>query len=402
MAPASFRPAPVSLPAKALLRNLLLRVVLPRPKRMPEPHRVRRILVYGSMGIDNMVMFTPALQAIRDLYPMAEITMLVRGQGSEHVIEHGGLVDEIIRTRRDIRETLALTWRLRRRRFDVLFSTFHGGPFRCVTAFAGVPWRVGHVSSGGWRNTYDDLFNLPVAMADGEHEIERYMRLPRLLGYRGETPRPAFYLSHEDEAAAERFLAERGVAPDHLLVGVQIDSSPGTDWRRWPLERFAAVCNALSANHDARIVVLGSVRSFAGFDRLTAMLERPPLLGVEDMPIGPAAAVVRRCRLAICNDSGFMHIAGALGTPVVGLFGPSDFTRVSPLPYGPQHRLVRHDVPCGPCVQLAGSDVAEACLDRICLSHITPGEVIAMAGEVLRGQGLATRTGRGGRRGLAT
>jgi len=382
--------------------KLIARLKLPWPVEEPEPGDVRRVLVYGSMGIGNMVMFTPALQALRALYPRAHFTMLVRGQGAEHVVAHGNLVDEIIHTRRNRREMLALTRRLRQRRYDLLVSTFHGGPFRLVTAFAGVPWRLGHVSSGGWHSRYDYLFNLPVPMADGEHEVERYMRLPRRLGYSGPTPPPVFHLSPADDAAAAALLARNNVRPDDLLVGVQLDSSQGTAWRRWPLERFGTVCRALVRDHGARIVVLGSVRTMDDAAVLPGLLGEGAILGVEELPIGPAAAVVRRCALTICNDSGFMHISGALGVPTVGLLGPTDHTRTSPLRYGPQHRLIRHDVPCGPCYGLAGADTAEACGDRICLSRITPEEVLAVAGEVIATRRAAPATIAGSATHLAT
>ncbi len=207
--------------------------------------------------------------------------------------------------------------------------------------------------------------------------------LARAVGATDLAQPPAFYLSDEDLREADAFLRARGVRPGDLLVGMQIDSSRGTEWKRWPLERFAELAQVLARRHGARIVVLGSIGTSAEFGAIQRLAQAPLVTGVEHLPLRQAAAVVKRCDLTICNDSGFMHISGAVGTPVVGVLGPTDHLRTSPLRYGPRHAMVRKDVPCGPCYRLEGADTAQACPDRICFSRIAVADVLAPAERIL-------------------
>ena len=86
-----------------------------------------------------------------------------------------------------------------------------------------------------------------------------------------------------------------------------------------------------------------------------------------------AAALIEQCDLLVCNDSGLMHAAVAVGTPVAAIYGPTDFRRTAPL--GDRHTVIRHELPCSPCFKLEGDDQVHACPHHDCLMTITPQEV---------------------------
>jgi heptosyltransferase-2 len=87
------------------------------------------------------------------------------------------------------------------------------------------------------------------------------------------------------------------------------------------------------------------------------------------------AALIERCAVLVCNDSGLMHTAVAVNTPVVAIYGPTDIRRTQPL--GAQHTVIRHALPCSPCFRLEGDDAVKACPHHDCLMTIAPDEVHA-------------------------
>ena len=91
-----------------------------------------------------------------------------------------------------------------------------------------------------------------------------------------------------------------------------------------------------------------------------------------------AAALIEQCDLLVCNDSGLMHVAVAVGTPVTAIYGQTDFRRTAPL--GNQHTVIRHELPCSPCFKLEGDDQVHACPHHDCLMTITPAEVLSAIG----------------------
>ena len=90
------------------------------------------------------------------------------------------------------------------------------------------------------------------------------------------------------------------------------------------------------------------------------------------------AALIEQCDLLVCNDSGLMHAAVAVGTPVVAIYGPTDIRRTAPL--GGQHTVIRHELPCSPCFKLEGDEQVHACSHHDCLMTITVDEVLQSMG----------------------
>src|SRR4030095_5343339 len=95
-----------------------------------------------------------------------------------------------------------------------------------------------------------------------------------------------------------------------------------------------------------------------------------------------AAALIEQCDLLVCNDSGLMHAAVAVGTPVAAIYGPTDFRRTAPL--GDSHTIIRHELPCSPCFKLEGDDQVHACTHHDCLMTISPEEVLIAISQTLR------------------
>lgn len=365
-------------------------VALPSPRF--EPGRVRKVLVPLYAGIGNVVLYTPALRAIRRHFPDAEIVAAVGSGRRNQEVVGPSLVDRVVevpldaplgRRARDMRM-------LRRERFDLCVNAFHcAQPYHAaLTAWARIPWRCGHVSSPGWNNPYDFLYNLPAPMERDQYEVDRFLELAYALGVaRGSVDsRPSLEIPDEARRLALELLASRGVAPEEPFVAVHAGTSEIMRWKQWGLDRFEEVVVSLARERPAlKFVLVGAPDER---DEQAAMIVRldgalpgrfADLVGATDVPA--LAAVLARASVLVGNDSGPMQIAAALGVRVVVPWGPSDHPRNAPR--GPEHAILFKGLPCSPCYRMPGDSKVHLCHDHQCLLQISPAEVAGAALERL-------------------
>ncbi|KAA3662909.1 MAG: glycosyltransferase family 9 protein [Calditrichaeota bacterium] len=342
-----------------------------------------KILIYGNMGIGNMVMFTPFLKALRAHYPQAFITLLVGTNGCEAVVEDSNIIDKIVKMKNSFFSRLRTILQLRRDRYDMLVSSFHGSSFYYVTMFLNVERRLGHVSGPDWDNKYDFLYNIKVQMAENEHEIDRGLRLAQAMNIDIPDRQPFFYLSEDHLPFGEKFLQDNQLQEDDLLIAVQADTWRAQQWKRWNPRHLARVCDFLVEKVQAKIIIFGAPGHQDELDEFLAYLSNDPVIALGKTTLKQSAALLKKCDLAICNDSGLMHISAALGVPTVAIYGPTDFNRTSLLRYGPNNALVRKNVHCAPCFRMHGVETVLNCSDRICLNTITVEDVMSACEKML-------------------
>lgn len=395
--------------------ELLLRLYLPSPKKELTPANVRKILVFAYHGLGNFIMYTPALKLLRARYPNARIDLQVgNNTGCEEVLEGSGVFDNIYnlpyeaglsawaRRAREIRATS----------YDVTINEFHSNswPLALLLSASRVPYRIGHITSPGWSrefSRYSFLFNVGVPMLEDEHEVDRYFDLTERLG----VPRkllseadPSIHLLHDDEAYAAEFFEKAGIEDADVVLGIQPGTSVNMRWKQWPVERFRNLMESLVATRpDVRIVMFGSAHEAHISLDLTRGLEKNVVVAAGHTTVKQVAAMIARCDALLCNDSGLMHVAVAVGTPVVAIYGPTDLRRTRPL--GRQHLIVRHEMECSPCYRLEGEGKIHSCRHHDCLATISPDEVVSAVarklGEVERLKRASVSGAVGNRAGLA-
>ena len=199
------------------------------------------------------------------------------------------------------------------------------------------------------------------------------------------------HLTDADRAFAKRFLDEHNGA-GHRLIGFQPGTSINMRWKQWPIERYREVIERVAAERpDSRIVLFGSPNEEAMIRDVARGLEHRVTIAAGKTSVKQVAALIEQCDLLVCNDSGLMHAAVAVGTRVVAIYGPTDIRRTAPL--GDQHTVIRHDLPCSPCFRLEGDASVHACGHHDCLMTITTEEVLAtitrVAGELARDKSVA-------------
>lgn len=185
------------------------------------------------------------------------------------------------------------------------------------------------------------------------HAVYHYLRALEPLGLHDPEPRLHLVTNREEKGFAEAFFRAWGLSKEIPLIAIHPGGEGFRGKKRWRAEGFAAVGKALSQRCGARILLLGgdSDREIAHW--VTERIGRPAIDGTGATTLKETAALVERCQLFIGNDSSPLHIAAAVGTPVVGIYGPSNPAHF--YPFGVRHAIVQARRPCAPCFHFVGT-----------------------------------------------
>lgn len=329
-----------------------------------------RFLLIKLSSFGDVLHALPTLEALRQAYPRAQITWLVEEAFAPLLMGHPALdrVWAVPRLRpgrpgawRDFGRLLAMARQVRQERFEAVVDLQGLVKSAFWVAMATSPRKVGY--DGTRELSYLALTERLSPYDPEAHAVWRYLALARHLGAKITTPR--FCLEHllrEPEG-------ERGI----LGRGEWVVLHPGARWasKRWPVGQWATLAAALR-QRGLRVALTGSGADRELTQAIAAkaggeLLDLAGRTGLQEL-----ARVLRHARLMVTVDTGPMHLAAALGTPVVALFGPTAPWRTGP--FGAGHVVVRRDLPCSPCFR-------RRCSEPRCLTELHPEEVLA---EVLR------------------
>ena len=302
---------------------------------------VRRILVVELWNIGDVVLTIPFLAQLRAIFPNARITML--GQPHARVILDGtALVDEFIetdlawsRTRRldpfsyRWREFMRVVIELRRRKFDVAFQSRRHFREQVLLALAGIGRRIGYAQGAGRK-----FLTFAVAPRNGERQkADEWLELLAPFGGEAEHAAdvaPRLKIAESERRWAETFLLAHGVSSTDILVGIHPGAS--VPEKRWPLDRFREVTRFVAQRPGRRALIFVDPSGYGA-----ALGELDDLISAK-VDLRRMMALLERCDMLVCNDSGPMHLAAGLGVPTVAVFGSGIARSFAPL--GDGHELV--------------------------------------------------------------
>jgi len=344
-----------------------------------------RILIVKPSAMGDVIHTLPLLTRLRQGYPEAYIAWVVNRSCAGVVEDHPHLDEVVVFERQDwssaadlagmlsaSRGLLELVRRLRQRHFDLALDL--QGLFRSglLTLLSGAPKRVGFSGAREFAGlAYTQSVRVPTA---DMHAVDRYLLFAEALGLRGEGE-VTFVLptSEADETWAEG-LASRLTTGSKPLVLV----NPTARWasKCWPATHYAELADRLVREYGAAVVFTGTAGDRLLVDRVRKMTAEQSTDLCGKTTVKQLIALMRRADLAVCNDSGPMHLAAALKTPVLAFYGPTSPVRTGP--YGDATRCVvlRKDVPCGPCYR-------RECQRLLCLEAITADEAFEAAVNLL-------------------
>lgn len=358
---------------------------------MPEnaTHPVRKLLIVMPTWLGDCVMAMPTLRALRELYPDAHITAL-SGANVKPIIDPNPWVSRIItarvrkrgKTKSHNAGPVRLAAKLAAGRFDTAVILPNSFRSALVTALAKIPRRIGYDRDGRGVLLTDHLIArrttqgyVPVPTRD------YYLGLAHYLGSTDPDPCMQLFTRPEHDAQADELLRQGGYDPDagRKLVLLNPGANYG-DAKMWFPDRFAAVADHCAKELDAFIAVNGSPKERKILDEVIAAAKTPILdLSASGMTLNLLKSIVRLASVMVTNDTGPRHVAAALGTPVVTIFGPTDpaWTTIG----FDAERQVMEKVFCGPCQK------KKCPLDHRCMTRIDADRVSLEVVELLEHAG---------------
>ena len=302
----------------------------------------RSILVMKLRYIGDVVLSTPVLSRLREAFPKARITMLVNA-GTEEIVQDHPAVDEVMVVPRTGMKNWRLLAELRRRRFDVVLDLTDGDRSAILGKLSGAPTRIGYNSEDRWRGKL--YTHIVKADRFAMHTIEYHLTATEALGLSGPIPEPHITITPDATEAVKALLQEGLIELDKPFVCLH----PGARWwfKSWPAERFAALADRIQTESETQALFLGSEGDRTVISGIATAMRTPARSLVGRTRLQDLAAILTRAVLMISNDNGPMHIAAAVGTPVIGLFGPSDPAIWGP--WGVGHRTFYKHIDCRSC-----------------------------------------------------
>lgn len=348
------------------------------------PPNPKKILVIKFIAIGDAVVTLPTLRALKKSFPKSHLAILVTPRVRE-VVEGCPYLDEImyydiLGGDRGIKGLLKIIRQIRERKFDLIIELEQY--YRITTLisyFAGVKNRVGFDLPGQGRR---GLYTMLVPYLTDKHEVEAFLETAKQMGAdTSEKELVEIWISREDREYVRKFLMEAGITEKDFLIGIHPGSSTSATSRRWAPEKFGNLADWLIKEYDAKVVFTGAPSEVKLINEILGFMTTNPAVAAGKTNLKQTAEIAKRCKLFISVDTGPLHIAAAMKTKVIGLFGPN--TPLKWGPYGDGHITIYKALACSPCTKQYLGQVSN-CEDPICMKNITVEDVQAAVLQMLK------------------
>lgn len=338
----------------------------------------QKIAIIRALYLGDMLLSVPALRAIRQRFPRAEITLIGLPWSSEFAGRFSCYIDRFVEFMGfpGIREVPVIQEHVERflceqraYGYDLVLQMHGSGQVSDSFALA----LHGGKTVGYYQDVKPEGLTCGLPYPDDEPEVLRNLGLARLLGCDNLDPSLEFPLLNEDRVEGARLLSNLP-RTDRPWIGIHTGSrSPA---RRWPVAYFARLADTLARRFSAQIILTGSHDERSTVQDVAAQMQTQPFDLAGQTSLGGLAALIRELDLFVSNDSGPAHMANAIGTPSVTIFGPVNAHRWASLDQK-KHPIVQNPVACSPC------SYWECPIDHRCLRGLKPETVLAVATQVL-------------------
>ena len=342
---------------------------------------IKKILVVAPNWIGDAVLALPAISGIREYFPHSKITLIALPHvgelfkescfidgikrffsASTHSHTKGGLMAEALKLRQD--------------NFDLAVLFPNSFRSAMLVRLAGIPLRCGYKRDGRGF-----LLNIPVRLNSETrrlHHTEYYLNIVKTLMGGGEGEGKGFsdknrllYVSKDEANHALETLSKNNITPDDLIIGINPGAAYGSS-KRWYPDRFGQVAKTLTKYYNVKVIVFGSQGETGIAEEIIKSAEVSIVNLAGKTSIRELMALIAFCKVFITNDSGPMHIASALGIPVVAIFGSTDPSVTGPL--GARDAVIKKELPCSPCLLRKCPKNLE-CMDLISVDDVISGVV---------------------------
>lgn len=353
----------------AVLRRLISKDFKPAP----DIRQIKKLLFIRIDRIGDMILSTPVFKSLKSANPLLEITVLASPTNAR-LIELNPYVERVIifDTRRGLHHAFMVIRKLRKFGFDLAIDPYRGYALTsaCISFLSGAKWRVGYPFCGR-----EIFFNIEAEEPPADPPIiDEVLNTLNPLGVHAKERALQIFISDTEKRQAKEWLTQAGIRTT-IIIGVH----PGAYYesQRWPAEYYADLIFRLQREKDFDVILFGGPADSSIISRMRARLNGEiPIHESQDLRL--FLALIAECSLFICNNSGPLHMAAALGVPTISFMGPTVKERW--MPVGDGHKVLRvNDLYCIGCnsgrCKIGTHD---------CMKRITPEIVLNKVADSLR------------------
>jgi heptosyltransferase-2 len=344
------------------------------------PNNCKRILIVRTDRIGDVLLSTPVIKALRDSYPNAYISMMVSPYAKD-IVDDNPFLDRVIIYDKNSKHkswprSIKFAQNLKKKRFDLALILHPTNRVHLINFFAGIPRRIGYNRKLGFLLT--DRIKHTKQLGE-KHELEYSLDLVRYLGIEPKDKTLYMPIKEESEKWIDTLFAQEGIKKTDKLLAIHPGASCPS--KIWPPERFAGAADKLAQNYGFKILLVAGPKDIILAQNVIKNMHNPAINLAGKTSVSQLASLLKRCVLFISNDSGPVHIASAVGTPVISIFGRNQ-KGLSPFRWGPVGKsdcFLHKEVGCIECL-------AHNCRkDFACLKAITVEDVLNAATSILEG-----------------
>ncbi|MFH1061522.1 MAG: lipopolysaccharide heptosyltransferase II [Candidatus Omnitrophota bacterium] len=331
----------------------------------------KRILIIKLGALGDVILISPALKAIREKFPDAYISLLVKNE-FKSIVQRCPYIDNlIVLKKKELGHILKRVLFLRKREFDISIDFQNNNLSHFISFAAGIKQRYGYKNKKmGFLLNNPSLFTNP----DCDPVTHQFRMLKKL-----DIPEPTdkkinLWIAERDKESIDEFLKDNWFNQDQPLVGINPFASQRWNTKSWSAENYAMVADMLSNKFHARIVFTGTANERMKIKQIISLTSCKPINAAGKTTIMELAALIKKCSVLISVDSAPLHISAAVNTPFVALFGPTDPARH--LPFSEKFGLIWKGLECSPCY-------STKCFRKSCMMEITVDEVFEAASKLL-------------------
>ena len=341
-----------------------------------------KILIVRLSAIGDVLRTLPAFHIIRKNFPEAYIAWVVEEAPRDILEAHPGIDEVIIFPKKElaakikspktfsqgIKQFLMFTQEIRKKKFEVAID-FHGLFKSGIISFlSGAKDRVGFTKP--FTKEMNFLFNNRRFSLDSDkmNRIDRNITLTEKLGLNIKQGPPDIYIPDKDSEFIQKFLKQNRIEPERPLIAIHPGTSPSTPYKRWDAYRYAVVADKVIETSAAQIIFTWANEEIEMVKEIIGLMKYNAIVAPETENLCQLAEIFRCSDLYVGSDTGPMHLAAFVNTPVVAIFGPANHVVNEPYKYTP-HIVIRKEIKCAPCRK-------KNCADRDCMNGIKESDAI--------------------------
>jgi len=340
-----------------------------------------KIVVRGTNWIGDAVMQIPALRELRRIFPDASITLHTRSW-AQGIFQDAEFIDELLafeKSESKVKDALTQAKILKEKNFDLSVLFPNSFESALVANFARIPQRFGYAKDArGFLLT--NAVEIP-AWKNVRHEIFYYLNLiaeveKKILGTEtvlANEPRIDLKVSDERRARAREILTQNGVDASKKTVALGVGST-NSRAKRWQAESYARLNDRLQNQSGANVILVGAQDELDVANEVYAKSESKPIILTGKTDLAEATAILSAIDLLVSNDMGLAHVASAVGTKTLVIFGPTNPNTTRPW----NAEIIYKAVECAPCM------LRDCPIDHRCLARISPTEVFKKAVQMIQ------------------